>query len=287
MDVVVLGLDVEQEEDAGLAQRRLLGGQAAELAEDALRIARRARRVVHDVADGPVGRVGGGLGVAHAGVGAEAGQVPDPEADRRGHLRLLGGVEGHVGEPLVGHEGLGPGVRQDVGHLGPDQVVVDGHQVPAGLQAGEVQLEHLDAVGQERGHHVAGLQVHAPQAVDHLVGPAQQLARGVLGPVRRHQRQVLGILVRQCPKAEIAHLVPSPVSSSRTAVSWPAAVPGRSSGMRSAPTCGATGGRRGAGWRRPGGDARTGSSGRSTAPGRRSACAHGAGWPSGPHGTRG
>ena len=199
-------------------------------------IARRARRVVHDVADGPVGRVGGGLGVAHAGVGAEAGQVPDPEADRRGQLGLLGGVEGDVGEPFVGHEGLGPGVGQDVGHLGADQVVVDGHQVPPGLQAGEVQLEHLDAVGQERGHHVAGLQVHAPQAVDHLVGPAQQLACGVLGPVRRHQRQVLGILVRQCPKAEIAHLVPSPVSSSELRCRGRRRRPGGPSGMRSAPT---------------------------------------------------
>ncbi len=157
----------------GLAEGGLLGGQPAQLAEHALGVAGRARGVVHDVADGAVGGIGGGLAVAHPGVGAEAGDVAHREADRRGELGLLGGVERHVGEPLVGHEHLGVGVLQDVAHLGTDQVVVDGHQVPAGLQGGQVQLEHLHPVGEQGGHHVARLQVEAPESVHHLVGPAR------------------------------------------------------------------------------------------------------------------
>ena len=241
-------------------------GLAAERAEHPLGVARRARRVVHDVADGPVGRIGGGLRVAHAGVGAEAGEVAHAEADRRRQLGLLGGVERHVGEALVGHEGLGPRVLEDVRHLGRHQVVVDGHQAPAGLEARQVELEHLHAVGQEGGDHVPGLQVQAPQSVHDLVGPAQQLACGVLGAVRRHQRQMVRILVGQRPETEIAH---ASIPRVLVAVSASAAVPGRPPG--SPPRRSGAGGRRvpGAGWRRPGGDARTGSSRRSTARDRR------------------
>jgi hypothetical protein len=83
--------------------------------------------------------------------------------------------------------------------------MVDGHQIPTGLQRGQVNLEHLGAVGQYRGHHVAGFEVEAPQGVDHLVGPTQELAGAELGAVRGHKGQVIGVLLGQCPKSEIAH----------------------------------------------------------------------------------
>ena len=49
----------------------------------------------------------------------------------------------------------GLAVVDDVGDLGPDEVVVDRREVPAGLHGGEVQGEHLDAVGQHGGDAVA------------------------------------------------------------------------------------------------------------------------------------
>jgi hypothetical protein len=102
-------------------------------------------------------------------------------------------------------------------------VVVDGHQVPARLQGGQVELEHLHPVGEQRGDDVAGLEIEAAQPVDHLVGPTEQFARGVLGAVRCHQRQVLRMLVRQCPEAEIAHVDAFPRVVD--AVVWAAADP--------------------------------------------------------------
>ncbi len=62
VDVVVLGLDAEEEEDAAEPDGGVLGGCADERPVDALGVAGGARGVVHDVADGAVGRVVGRLG---------------------------------------------------------------------------------------------------------------------------------------------------------------------------------------------------------------------------------
>ena len=208
--VGVVGLDAEQEEDPRQPECRLLGGGPAQLAEHPLGIAGGPRGVVHHVADGPIGRIGGRSVVAHGGVGAEAGDLAHREATGGGQRRLVGRIDGHLGEPLVGDEGLGAGVLQDVGHLGPDQVMVDGNQVPAGLQGGQIELEHLHAVGEEGGHHVPRLELEAAQAVHHLVGATEQPLGGVLGPVGIDQRQLSRVLVGQRPKSEVAHGVRLP-----------------------------------------------------------------------------
>ena len=119
--------------------------------------------------------------------------------------RLVGGGDGHVGEALVGDEGLGPGVLQDVGHLGRHQVVVDRDQVPAGLQGGQVDLDHLGAVGQQGGDHVAHAEALGPQGVHHLVGPAEQLPGLHLVALGRHEGQVVGVFLGQRPEAEVTH----------------------------------------------------------------------------------
>ena len=160
------------------AEGGLLGGQAAELAEDALRIARRARGVVHDVADGAVGRVGGRLGVAHARRRSRSPAMsPTAKQIDEGSSASSAASSATSANRSWADERLGPGVRQDVGDLGADQVVVDGHQVPAGLQGGEVELEHLDAVGQHVATTSPGCRSMRPQAVDHLVGPARAARR--------------------------------------------------------------------------------------------------------------
>ena len=158
-------------------ERRVLGREPAQRPVDTLRVAGRPRRVVHDIADGPVLGVGGRLRVADRREGAEPGDLADREAGRGGELRLVGRLERDVGEALVGDERLGVRVAQDVGDLRADQVVVDRHQVPAGLEGGEVELEHLDPVGKQGGDHVAGSEAELSQAVNDLVDPPQQLAR--------------------------------------------------------------------------------------------------------------
>ncbi len=156
----------------------------------------------------------------------EPGDLADREAGRGGELGLLGRLERHVGEPLVGDERLGVRVAQDVGDLGSDQVVVDRHQVPAGLEGGEVELEHLDTVGQQGGDHVAVPEAELPQAVDDLVHPPEQLTRAVYSmPSGATEREVFGVLVRQCPESEIAHVIGPPLCRMVPVVlSWSPAV---------------------------------------------------------------
>ena len=125
------------------------------------------------------------------GVGGEAGDVAHGQAARRPGSRPRRRRRWHdLGEALVADEDLGSGVLHDVGDLGRHQVVVDGDDVPARLHGGEVDLEHLGAVGQHEGDGVARAEPELAQGVHDLVGPAEQLARLELGPVGGHQGQV-------------------------------------------------------------------------------------------------
>jgi hypothetical protein len=108
----------------------------------------------------------------------------------------------------VGHEHLGLRIADDVGDLGADQVVVDRHQIPARLQTGQIQLDHLGAVGEEGGDGVALLQAQGAQAVDDPVALAQELAGADLAAVGIDQRHVTGISLRQRPKPQIGHVTP-------------------------------------------------------------------------------
>ena len=173
VDVVVAGVDAEQEQDPGQADGHLVGVRARQRPADALGVARGPRGVVHGVAQAAVVGPVGPLVVAQLRVGGEAGDVTDGQAARGGDLGLIGGVEAGVGEALVADEDLGPGVLQDVGDLGGHQVVVDGHDVPPGLHGGEIDLEHLGAIGQDEGDGGALAQAQLAQSVHDLVGPAR------------------------------------------------------------------------------------------------------------------
>ena len=59
---------------------------------------------------------------------------------------------------------LGVAVVDDVGDLGADEVVVDRREVEPDLHGAEVELDHLDAVGQHAGDGVARLEARAPAA---------------------------------------------------------------------------------------------------------------------------
>ena len=72
VDVIVVRRDPEQEEDPRQTDGGLFGRGPAQRPEHPLGIARGARGVIHDVADGPVGRIAGRLGVAHPGIGPES-----------------------------------------------------------------------------------------------------------------------------------------------------------------------------------------------------------------------
>ncbi len=102
-------------------------------------------------------------------------------------------------------EGLGPGVLEDVRNLGRHQVVVDRDEVPAGLQSGQIDLQHLGAVGQQGGDHVAHLESLGPPGVHQLVGPAQELSGRDFVALGRHEGQVIGIFLGQRPEAEVTH----------------------------------------------------------------------------------
>ena len=119
-----------------------LGGEAAERAVDPLGVAGRARRVVHDVADGPVGWIVGRLDGPRGLERGEPRDVADGQTPVGVEIGFGGSRLGCVGEPLVGYEGLGAGVLQDVGDLGRHKMMVDGDEVPTGLQGGQVELEH-------------------------------------------------------------------------------------------------------------------------------------------------
>ena len=176
VDVVVLGLDPEEEQQSRQSERRLLGGHAQKLAKDALGIPRRARGVVHDVAEGPVLGHARRLGVAHLGVRGEAGHVANGEPAGCVEADFVRRGDGDVRKALMGDEGLCSRVLQDVGHLGRHQVVVDRDEVPARLQRREVDLDHLGAVGQQGRDDVADLEALCAQRVHDLIGVAEELA---------------------------------------------------------------------------------------------------------------
>ncbi len=218
--VVVLGLDPEEEEQSRQPERGLLGRDPGELAEDPLGVARRPRRVVHDVADGPVLGQRRRARVAQRGVGGEARDPSDREATGGPDPRLVCRRGRDVVEALVRHEGLRPRVLQDVGDLGRDQVVVDGDEVPAGLEGGQVDLDHLGAVRQERGHHVPRFEPESTQRVHQLIGATEELARRHVTALRGDEGEVVGIFLGQGPKAEVTHVVSFSYVAGVTGADW-------------------------------------------------------------------
>ena len=145
------------------------------------------------------------MGIACSGVGGEARYGAHGQAPNGGETRFIGRGCGHLAEALVRNEGLGARVLEDVRHFGGHEVVVDGNQVPARLQGGQVDLDHLGAVGEQGGDDVAHSEALSPQRVNHLVGPAQQLSGPDVVAFGGHQGQVVGVFLSQGPEAEITH----------------------------------------------------------------------------------
>ena len=96
----------------------------------------------------------------------------------------------------MGHEDLGAGVSEDVADFRADQVVVDRHEIPTGLEAGEVELNGLNAVREHGGDDVTFGQAESSQCVDDLIGSTEEFTRCQLGPIWSHHREVVGVLVR-------------------------------------------------------------------------------------------
>ena len=213
MDVVVLGLDPEEKQEAGQAQRRLFGRRVEELAKDPLGVARRPRGVVHDVADRTILGQRGGLRIAHGGVRNEAVAGADSEPRLGAETHLVGRGRCDVGEARVGHERLRARVTQDVGHLGSNEMMVDRYEVPACLKGRQVHLDHLRTVREQRGDHVALFESHGAQRVDQLVGVAQQLAGLHLHTLWGDEGEIVGVFLGQRPEAEVTHAAVSLVDS--------------------------------------------------------------------------
>ena len=70
------------------------------------------------------------------------------------------------------------------------------------------------------------------KTVDHLIHPAEQVARRVFGPVRQTECQMVRIGLCQCPEAEVGHRAPPIVASALTSRAGPrdGSTPGPASG---------------------------------------------------------
>ena len=158
VDVVVLGLQPEEEQHAAQAHRRLLGRGARERPAHPFGPSGGARRVVHHVPGRAVRGQVGGLTVLQVLVGAEAGNVADREPSLVREADLVGRGGADVGEAFVGDEDLGLAVVDDVRDLGADQVVVDRHEIPTRLEGGEVELEHRRPIRQHHGDRITRVQ---------------------------------------------------------------------------------------------------------------------------------
>ena len=181
-----------------------VGIEIGERALDALRLAGRARRVVHRRAGGAVVGHRGRLRVDRVGERRETGDGAVREPVDRRDARLVGRGRGDLGVTLVADEHLRVGVLEDVRDLRRREAVVDRHVVEAGLQRGQVHVHRVRAVGEHRGNRVAPLHPERPQGVNHLVGAGEDVAGRVLGAVGIDDREVAGILLRVLPKAHSA-----------------------------------------------------------------------------------
>ena len=205
MDVAVERLHAEHALEPAVELTQHVGIDVHQPSLDPLGSPGGARGVVHGgTGDAMLGR-GGGLAGQQIGEGAEAVHRPDGEAVLDGHGDLGRGLLQLGREALVAQQHLGIAVVDDVGDLGPDQVVVDRGDVQADLGRTQVELQHLQTVGDDAGHGVAHLAAQGPEAVADLVGRGQHLARGVGGSVRRDQGDAVGIGLGHPPEAELGH----------------------------------------------------------------------------------
>jgi hypothetical protein len=200
MDVAVVRLGAEEPEQEACCAGRGVGVGSRQPPADALGPAGRAGGVVHRRPAGAVVGPGVGLPGRQFREGTEAGHIAHDEAPVGGQRERIRRRPAGVAELLVTDEGAGLTVVDDVGDLGPHEVVVDRGQVPARLHGGEVQRHHLDPVREHGGHPVARGQAESSQPVDEAVRGGQQLAVGHLRPGRVDQGRPPRVLFGQLPE---------------------------------------------------------------------------------------
>jgi hypothetical protein len=158
-------------------------------------------------------------------VGLEARDVP-AESKAMGHagdeVRRLGGNRGVAG---VREERLRLAVLDDVGHLGPVEVIVDGGDAEPRARPGIENLGELDPVRAQQSHRVTGPQTALAEQTDELIAARVELPEAALaegGPegqalgghpgVHRDAGPGLGgllqALAQVCGRARLRHRAP-------------------------------------------------------------------------------
>ena len=197
---VVDGVLVEPEEraeDRDERLARLVDLPVAQRRLDALRAAGGARGVEHVRARGLVARFLGARGGDRVLVGVVARDGPaerQPAADLR---RLVDESLGELGLVRRDDDHLGAAVVDDVGGLGPGEVVVDRGDVEPGADRGPVGDEHVRAVGRDQRDVAAAFQALAPQHVREADRPLLELGVGEgLPRVGHHDGGLVGVRPR-------------------------------------------------------------------------------------------
>ena len=109
------------------------------------------------------GAVRGKYGGERGGLGGELGGAPDGE----------GGIESGIGD-----DGRRSGVVQDVRDFAVAVQDVDGHEDDAQFHAGQVEIDHLHAVGEIDAEAVAGIQTAVREQVGEAIAARVELAEG-------------------------------------------------------------------------------------------------------------
>ena len=203
--VVVEGRQRENPEEPGGGPRHLVRVVAGQRAAHALGAARRARGVHHGRARRARLRAPAGTVRPERGQRREARHGAHGKPGAGIDAGALGRLRRDVGEPLVGHEGRGAAVAQDVGHLGGGQVPVHWHHVQPGLGGREGQGERLGAVGQHPGHGGTGAEAERLQAPSVAVGQRGQLRIADGRAVRVDHRGPVGSRPGDGPQADVGH----------------------------------------------------------------------------------
>ena len=140
-----------------------------------------AARVEHRPAEALVLRFVGGAGGDEVVEVLESfgARCADHERELDARAALVGERLGDlVDEVMADDDCLRPGVAEDVGDLGGDEVPVDRHEHDAGVRAGERRLEPLVAVAADDRDRVAGSDAGVAEAVDQAVDPLVEFGPG-------------------------------------------------------------------------------------------------------------
>ena len=174
MQAVAEAVDVEERE----REQETIGARDLPAGEKIERV--RGQVVVRE--DGALGDAGGAGGVDDAGgrIAIQSNLRPFV-GQGGGFAREIRGIpDGRgAGELSCGDHGHGFGVGEDVVQLALAIEDVDGNEDHAQLDAGQIQIDHLDAVGQINTEAVAGLQAALCEQLSQAIAAGVDVAEGV------------------------------------------------------------------------------------------------------------